>query len=70
MPVALPPDQRRALGLPPRPPGAAASVVPERSPLDLLHEKVRVAAAVGRVQFLPWLDVHTKETPAMRRTYR
>jgi hypothetical protein len=72
MPVALPPDQRRALGLPPQTMarGGLAAVVPERSPLDLLHEKVRVAAAVGRVQFLPWLDSYTRETPAMRRTYR
>src|SRR5262245_11232861 len=74
MPVALPPDSRRNQGLPP-PIGSRAALgqgLPQAgtSELSLFKEKIAASVLSGRLQFLPWLDKYTQETPAMRRCYR
>lgn len=50
------------------PPGnSVAPLTP--NPIRALEEKVRAATLAGRVNFLPYLDPYTEETPAMRRMY-
>lgn len=39
------------------------------NPVNRLDEKVRAATLAGRVNFLPYLDPYTEETPQMRKMY-
>jgi SPP1 gp7 family putative phage head morphogenesis protein len=50
-------------------PGDRAVQPVQPDPVNELREKVRAATLAGRVNFLPYLDPYTEETPQMRRMY-